>query len=108
MAKRNYGPKIQEEMDTVSRMLDLYCRKKHHKNKLCERCSDLENYAHKRLSFCPYGEDKGACSNCSAHCYSPEYRTKIKTVMRYTGPWMLVHHPVYSVKHLISYHRTGK
>jgi Nitrous oxide-stimulated promoter len=106
--ERNNGPNIRKEKDTVSRMIELYCRKKHRRKELCEECTALKNYAHKRLSLCPFGEDKGACSNCSVHCYKPEYRIKIKAVMRYTGPWMLVYHPVFSVKHLISNHRTGK
>jgi hypothetical protein len=106
--ERNNGPNIRKEKDTVSRMIELYCRKKHRRKELCEECTALKNFAHKRLSLCPFGEDKGACSNCSVHCYKPEYRIKIKAVMRYTGPWMLVYHPVFSVKHLISNHRTGK
>jgi hypothetical protein len=105
---RNNGPKIQQEKDTVSKMIELYCRKKHRHKELCEECTELKHYAHKRLSLCPFGENKGACSNCSVHCYKPEHRTKIKAVMRYTGPWMLVYHPLYSVKHLSSSHRPGK
>jgi hypothetical protein len=106
--ERNNGPNIRKEKDTVSRMIELYCRKKHRRKELCEECTALKNFAHKRLSLCPFGEDKGACSNCSVHCYKSEYRIKIKAVMHYTGPWMLVYHPVFSVKHLISNHRTGK
>jgi hypothetical protein len=26
----------------------------------------------------------------------------MKSVMRYSGPWMLLYHPVYSVKHLLN------
>ncbi|WP_404330949.1 nitrous oxide-stimulated promoter family protein [Mesobacillus maritimus] len=106
--QRNNGPNIQKEKDTVSRMIKLYCRKKHRGKELCQDCMELKNYANKRLALCQFGEGKGACSNCSVHCYKPEYRTRIKAVMRYTGPWMLVYHPLYSVKHLISNHRIGK
>ena len=98
----NNGPNIQKEKETVTKMIDLYCRKKHHNRELCEECTDLKNYALKRLSLCPFGEEKTACSNCRVHCYKPEYRQRIKEVMRYAGPWMLLYHPVYAVKHLLN------
>lgn len=98
----NNGPNIQKEKETVAKMIALYCRKKHHQQQLCEECKELKDYAFKRLSLCPFGEDKTACSNCKVHCYKPAYRQKMKTVMRYSGPWMLIYHPVYAVKHLLN------
>ena len=98
----NTGPLIQEEKDTVEKMIRIYCKKKHHQQDLCDDCQELLNYSHKRLSLCPFGEKKGACSNCHIHCYKPEYRDKIKTVMRYSGKWMFFYHPIYSIKHLLS------
>lgn len=98
----NNGPNIQKEKETVSKMIGLYCRKKHHRHELCSECQGLQTYAHKRLSLCQFGEEKTACSNCKVHCYKPEYREKMKTVMRYSGPWMLVYHPVYAIKHLLN------
>ncbi|WP_033826784.1 nitrous oxide-stimulated promoter family protein [Bacillus andreraoultii] len=102
MRKLNDGPNIQKEKETVQQMITIYCRKKHHQKELCEECKDLLQYAHKRLSYCRFGEDKTACSNCKVHCYKPVYRQKIKEVMRYSGPWMLLYHPVYSVLHLLN------
>ncbi|RKQ29067.1 nitrous oxide-stimulated promoter family protein [Oceanobacillus halophilus] len=104
MARRelNNGPVIQDEKETVSKMIHIYCRKKHHhQHDLCDECNDLLNYCMQRLSLCRFGEKKSACSNCKVHCYRPEYREKIKSVMRYSGKWMLLYHPVYSVKHLV-------
>lgn len=89
-------------------MIGIYCRKKHHHKELCESCRDLERYALMRLSYCPFGENKGACSNCKVHCYQPEYRKRIKTVMRYSGKWMLLYHPVFSIKHLLKKKKTIK
>lgn len=55
----NNGPVVREEKETVAKMIHLYCRKKHHsRNELCNECKDLLNYAHKRLSLCPFGEKK--------------------------------------------------
>jgi predicted amidophosphoribosyltransferase len=98
----NNGPVVQKEKETVTKMIHLYCRKKHHQHELCPDCQNLQDYALKRLSLCRFGEDKTACSSCSVHCYKPDYRQKIKAVMRYSGPWMLVYHPVYAVKHLLN------
>lgn len=100
--KVNEGPNIRKEMETVSKMIEIYCHRKHHSKELCEECSDLMNYALKRLSLCRFGEEKTACSNCKIHCYKPVYRENIKKVMRYSGPWMVLYHPVYSIKHLLN------
>jgi hypothetical protein len=104
MPKRelNAGPNIQKEKEMVTKMINIYCRKKHHRPDLCEECLALKTYAFKRLSLCQFGEEKTACSNCSVHCYKPDYRQKMKVVMRYSGPWMLLYHPIYSVKHLLN------
>jgi hypothetical protein len=99
----NTGPNILKEKEMVTKMIELYCRRKHqHRDDLCKECQNLKTYAHMRLSLCRFGEEKSACSNCSVHCYKPNYRLKMKSVMRYSGPWMLLYHPVYSVKHLLN------
>lgn len=98
----NNGPVVRKEKETVTQMIHLYCRKKHHQDGLCDHCQELQDYALKRLSLCQFGENKTACSNCTVHCYKPEYRQRIKTVMRFSGPWMLLYHPVYAVKHLLN------
>ncbi|WP_332237750.1 nitrous oxide-stimulated promoter family protein [Sporolactobacillus sp. KGMB 08714] len=97
----NNGPVIQKEKETVAKMIEIYCRRKHHRKELCDECLDLKNYALKRLSYCRFGEEKTACSNCKVHCYKPIYREKIKAVMRYAGVWMLLEHPVFSIRHLL-------
>ena len=45
------------------------------------------------------------CSNCTVHCYRPEMRERIRTVMRYAGPRMLFHHPVMAIRHMIESQR---
>ena len=44
---------------------------------------------------------KTLCSACKVHCYKPEMREQIRTVMRWAGPRMLPVHPVLSIKHVI-------
>lgn len=91
-----------KEQNTVKAMIRLYCNR-HHKNgiPLCRECAELSNYAMKRLENCPYGIEKPACSKCSTHCYTPEMRKKIRIVMRYSGPRMIIHHPLMAINHLI-------
>lgn len=94
------GPVIHKEKVIVIQMISIYCKRKHHQNVLCEECNDLNNYALKRLSFCQFGEEKTACAKCPVHCYKPDYRQRIKQVMRVAGPWMLLYHPIESLKHI--------
>lgn len=96
----NNGPRIQQEKEIVAKMIAFYCRKKHKQKEPCKDCAKLKKYAWIRLSVCQFGEEKNACSSCKVHCYKPEFREKIKRVMRFAGPWMFIHHPIYSVKHL--------
>lgn len=88
-------------------MIQIYC-KGAHKNKLamkseqnlCSECAELANYVHQRVANCPFMETKTFCSMCKVHCYKPEMREKIRTVMRYAGPRMLKYHPVMALHHV--------
>ncbi len=100
MRKVNDGPVIRQEKAIVEQMISFYCRKKHRQKELCDSCRDLLVYSHKRLSYCPFGEEKTACANCKIHCYKPDYREKIKVVMRFAGPRIFLSHPILSLKHL--------
>ena len=92
--------RIEQEKQTVERMVRLYCRKKEGNKQLCPRCEELLGYARIRLSRCPFGENKSTCRQCSIHCYKPEMREQIRTVMRWSGPRMLFVHPVLAVLHM--------
>ena len=87
-------------------MIRLYCRK-HHKEydrqtgRLCPVCQQLSDYAKMRSEKCPFMEKKTFCSNCKVHCYKPEMREKIRQVMRFAGPRMLLHHPILAMWHVI-------
>ena len=94
--------KREREKAVVSLMITLYCQKQHNtKSGLCPDCAELEAYARQRSDKCPFMETKTFCSNCKVHCYKPEMREKIRAVMRFSGPRMILHHPVMAVRHLI-------
>jgi hypothetical protein len=92
---------LRKERKTIKIMIQMYCSKIHGNRKnLCKECSDMLDYAQKRLDFCPWGEKKPACSKCSIHCYKPEKRSKIREIMRYSGPRMMLKHPFLAMSHL--------
>ena len=94
--------KREQEKETVSEMIRLYCKKQHGtKQGLCPECAALEEYARLRSDRCPFMETKTFCSNCKVHCYKPEMREKIRAVMRFSGPRMLFVHPVMAIRHVI-------
>ena len=96
------GTKRQNEKDIVELMIKVYCREKHGKHKeLCSDCRELLEYATKRIDHCPYIETKTFCSACKTHCYSTEMRKKIKLAMKYSGPRMLLYHPIMAIRHLL-------
>lgn len=101
MAK-DVNKKRQQEKETVSLMIALYCHKKHGtKRELCADCAKLNEYAILRSDHCPFMETKTFCSNCKVHCYKPEMREKIREVMRFSGPRMILYHPVMALRHVV-------
>lgn len=94
--------KRQREKRTVALMIRIYCRKNHGtKNGLCPECQALLDYAAQRSDKCPFMETKTFCSNCAVHCYRPEMREKIRAVMRFSGPRMLLYNPVMAIRHVV-------
>ena len=90
-------------------MIRLYCRKKHgYKKQLCPECSLTLDYARERTEKCPFGANKPVCSKCKVHCYKPEFREKIRTIMRFSGPRMILYHPLLAIKHLRDQRRNKK
>ena len=98
--------KRRKEQYVVEEMIRLYCRKNHKgydrkSGRMCPACQELTEYARLRSEKCPFMENKTFCSNCSVHCYKPEMREKIRQVMRFSGPRMLLYHPVLAVWHVV-------
>jgi len=93
---------MSKEKTTMEAMIALYCRENHKKTKgLCSDCEELRLYGEKRLENCPFKEDKPTCSKCTTHCYKPDMRERVRKVMRYSGPRMILHHPIMAVGHLV-------
>lgn len=98
--------RIAREKNTIDAMLRLFCRDHHQfDGALCDECDELRRYAHQRLDNCPFQDAKPACNHCEVHCYSTTMRDRVRAVMRYSGPRMLLRHPVLSLRHLIDERR---
>lgn len=82
-------------------MIELYCRKNHGVRTLCAECEELSSYCDARLDHCRFGEKKPTCKKCPVHCYKPDMREKIRQVMRFSGPRMIIYHPLSAIKHLM-------
>ena len=91
--------RIEKEKHTVGLMIAFYCRKKHKAVALCIDCRELLEYAEKKLDACRYGESKAACKMCPTHCYASAYLERIRTVMRFSGPRMILYHPKIAFNH---------
>jgi hypothetical protein len=96
-------PRLARERATIEKMSYIYCNQVHHTpaGKLCPTCQELVDYAFERLRKCPFQEKKSTCANCAVHCYKPAMRERVRVMMRYAGPHMLLHHPVLAILHLM-------
>ncbi len=92
--------KKEHEKRMVEQMIRLYCLKKEGNASLCPACEELLKYAHFRLDHCRFGNDKTSCKKCPVHCYRPQMRERIRVVMRWAGPRMMLYHPMAALKHL--------
>ena len=101
--------KREKEKQVVALMIRLYCLKHHGvRNMLFSICAEIADYVCERSSKCPFMETKTFCANCRVHCYSPEMRNRIRQVMRFSGPRMILYHPILAVRHLISTRREAR
>lgn len=92
-------------------MARLYCRDHHRglsgENGLCDHCAEVVAYAAERTRRCPH-QHKGLCENCTIQCYSPQMRQDIRSIMAYSGPRMIFHHPFMAVRHIVKRLTTPK
>jgi hypothetical protein len=91
--------RILREKNTIDRMIAIYC-KNHNKNEsLCDVCEAILEYVHHRIESCRFGACKPACSRCNVYCYHNEMKSRMKRIMKYSGPRMAIYHPILSIFH---------
>ncbi|MGL5393015.1 MAG: nitrous oxide-stimulated promoter family protein [Shewanella sp.] len=95
--------KLLYEHQTIEAMVRIYCKAKHpHSQPLCDDCRELIEYAATRLDRCPYGQHKPTCNQCPVHCYKPAQKKIVKEIMIFSGPRMLLSHPIRAIKHVLA------
>lgn len=84
-------------------MLQMHCNSLHGttNGELCAADRVLLDYAMERMDKCPFFFDKPTCLKCPVHCYRPDRREEIRKIMRYSGPRMMLRHPVLAVLHVL-------
>lgn len=89
-----------KELETrvVNEMISIYYKAKAGDGN-CKEAEELKDYARVRTMLCPFTETKTFCSQCKVHCYRPEMREKIRAVMRFSGPRMLLRNPMLAIRH---------
>jgi len=90
------------EKTTISHMIALYCKAHHGTNNgvLCSSCQQFKEYAFLRLDKCPFQDKKSTCGKCTVQCYKPEMKQQAREIMSYSGPRLLLHHPLLALHHL--------
>jgi len=93
---------MRREKKTVEAMLRIYCRRNHDGiESPCSECRELLTYSRRRLDSCPLMENKPTCAKCTTHCYEKNHRDRMRVVMRYSGPRMILRHPALAILHIV-------
>jgi hypothetical protein len=102
--------RVKREKLTLSVMAGMYCSGVHgtKKGALCPECAGLTAYALEKIDRCPFKTGKPTCLKCPVHCYSRKKREEVRRVMRYSGPKMLLSHPVLTFFHILDGRRRVK
>lgn len=100
---------ISKDLKTLSRFFDVYCSGNHRDSLkhrfsprgilakfcsdslyLCDHCRQRFLYAAIKRIVCPYNP-KPACKKCPSICYSPEHRSFMREMMRFSGKYLIKH-----------------
>ena len=56
---------------------------------VCAECREFLQYAIERRLRCPL-DPRPVCKHCQIHCYKPDYRQKVREVMRFSGKYLML------------------
>ena len=95
--------RLEREQNTIAAMVRIFCHGNDHhvgKHNLCAECQSLLHYSLQRLEYCTFGDGKPSCRLCPIHCYKPDERRAVRAIMKYSGPRMLLRHPILAFRHI--------
>ena len=102
-------PKNRKDLRVLGSFINVYCRENHKEPakqafyivdedlqtrlrglNLCSDCSRLLEHGIAKLSLCLY-DPRPSCRKGKTLCYAPGYREKVRTVMRFSGTYLIKH-----------------
>jgi Nitrous oxide-stimulated promoter len=93
-----------KDLKVLINFVRIYCRSKHDDRQrakvdvedivsreifLCHDCAELVTYAQEKRRKCPL-DPKPSCKRCHIHCYSREYRDRVREIMAFSGRRMIM------------------
>ena len=102
----HYTSAQKKDLKVLVTFIGIYCRHQHHHQAdvtlpaelaglvrsgiaLCPGCRGLLEHALEKRRKCPL-DPKPSCKKCHIHCYSKEYRARIREIMAYSGRRMIL------------------
>lgn len=101
--------KEKNDIRILMRFVEIYCRENHDGEKprfsfklfdiheirkreilLCPDCARLLTYGLTMRMKCTH-DPKPACKKCETQCYTGEYKSKIREVMKFSGMYLVKH-----------------
>jgi len=101
---------LEQKMDLkiLADFIELFCHAKHDRKvvgekaihevlqqgkplpkTICLACAELLEHGMNKRALCPL-DPKPTCKSCHIHCYTAEYRQKIREIMAYSGRKMIL------------------
>ncbi len=99
--------RIDQEKDTLQKMVTLYCRHRLKVKYIPESYEQLIAYAFRQLERCRWGAKKPNCHQCKVHCYAPDKRRQVREIMKWAGPRMIIYAPMKAMRYLINSMRSN-
>lgn len=56
---------------------------------VCDSCREFLSYAIERRLRCPL-DPRPVCKHCHVHCYKPDYRERVREIMRFSGKYLML------------------
>ena len=119
LATTEHVREIAKDLKVVGKFVETYCKHHHDadrepftmsgldisvttlgKRKVCDDCQRLLAHAVVKRALCPL-DPKPSCRVCAVHCYSPEYRRKIREVMKFSGRHLILRGHLHLLLHLL-------
>ena len=109
MLKKEISSTEKNDIRTLLRFVEIYCREHHDGDKapftlkhfdvldfsrtdvlLCAECRKLLTYGLFMRLRCPH-DPKPMCKKCESQCYRGDYKEKIREVMKFSGMYLVKH-----------------